>query len=257
MFNNKFAGLARGTAMTEIIPSLSGNKHEEGNPPRPMHGMDNAMIEGLERYAGVLVVRKLEQDEATAFQHLFHPKRKYRFVALSLLEFKWGLTQEIADICEDLALFDSDPEVRALAVMNLSRYYAGTGNIRIGVFLASLVYERNEDQRVREAAYWGLLSLSETPKIQRPWILDFRFPRDVNWRFVNSFLEIGTVPRAFLVLSVCGIIAAGILAFVVSTDAGALVAGIAAFVFVVHRAWACWVRRSRRNEVRRRTRICT
>jgi hypothetical protein len=238
--------------MTEIIPSLSGNEREEYDLQRPMHGMDKAIVEGLERYAGVLVVRKLEQNEATAFQHLFHPKRKYRFVALSLLELKWGLTQEIVDVCEDMALFDSDAEVRALAVMNLSRYYAASDNIRIGYFLASLVHERNEDNRVCEAAYWGLLSLSETPKIQRPWILDFRFPRDVNWSFVNSFLDVGTAARTFVVTSACGIIAAGILALVGSTSAAATVAGAAALVFIVHRAWVHWVRRFRRRGVRRR-----
>jgi len=220
-----------------------------------MHRMDEAIIKGLERYAGVLVVRKLEQDEATAFQHLFHPKRKYRFVALSLLELKWGLTQEIVDVCEDMALFDSDAEVRALAVMHLSRYYAASDNIRIGYLLASLVYERNEDKRVREAAYWGLLSLSATPKIkiQRPCILDFRFPRDVNWRFVNSYLEVGTAVGTFAVTSACGIIAAGILALVGLTSAGATVGGVAAFVFIVHRAWVHWVRRYHRRGVRRRT----
>jgi hypothetical protein len=155
------------------------------------------MIESLEEYSGKLVVRKLSCSESIAIQHLCHPRPKYRYAALCLLEWKWQLTQDVADLCEDLALSDPDLHVRHAAVMNLSAYYMRSGNMRIGNLLATIVYNEKEDMRVREGAYRVLFGLSEEFEWNRPPLFDFRFPADVDWAFVDSFVRQGTFARIF------------------------------------------------------------
>jgi hypothetical protein len=147
------------------------------------------MIESLEKYAGKLVVRKIAQSESIAYDHLKHARPKYRFAALLLIDIKWGLTQEIADICEDMALSDPDAYVRGLAASNLATYYMKTGNMRIGNLLAQIVYNEKEDATVRESAYRNLFWLPEELPSKRPAVFGFRFPADVDWAFVDCFVR--------------------------------------------------------------------
>jgi hypothetical protein len=147
------------------------------------------MIDSLERYAGKLVVRKIAQSEAIAFEHLKHPRPKYRYAALSLIYIKWGFTQEIADMCEDMALLDPDAYVRGLAASKLATYYMKTGNMRIGNLLAQIVYNEKEESTVRESAYRDLFWLPEELPSKRPAVFGFRFPADVDWAFVDCFVR--------------------------------------------------------------------
>jgi hypothetical protein len=77
--------------------------------------------------------------------------------------------------------------VRGLALLALARYYSRSGNLRIGDLLARIVYDEKEDLQVRSCGYTGLLSLPEDDSRCRWTSLDFRFPDDVDWTFVDSF----------------------------------------------------------------------
>jgi len=156
-------------------------------------------IEHLERYVGKSVVQRLVQEEHITIQHFNHPKPKYRVAALILLDIGWGLTQEVADRCEELAHSDPDANVRGVAVGMLARYYMMSGNLRIADMLARFVCDEKEDPGVRKAAYWSLFTLEETPTsvLERPSILAFQFPTDVNWVYVDSFLRLrSSIARA-------------------------------------------------------------
>jgi hypothetical protein len=151
----------------------------------------------LERHSGKLVVQKVGQNEATALEHLSHPKAKYRFAALDLLYIKWRLTQEAADICEDLVESDPDANVRALAATCLGSYYLGSGNRRISELLARIVSNVDENLEVRRSAYWSLFPLQENHRWERPNVLNFQFPQDVNWPFVDFCLRYNIIRRTF------------------------------------------------------------
>jgi hypothetical protein len=161
----------------------------------PEKSTTDEMLDGLEKQCGKLVVQKVGQSEEVAHQHLNHPKPKYRFAALYLIESKWGLTQDVADLCEELAVSDPDAHVRSLVADALGTYYMSSGNMRIGDLLARTVYNENEDFRVRQSAYWSLYSLQEEYVWDRPDILNFRFPENVDWAFVNSWLRQSLIKR--------------------------------------------------------------
>jgi hypothetical protein len=169
----------------------------------PEKSFTDGTIESLERHCGKLVVRKVGQSETIAYQHLSHPKPKYRSAALVLIYLKWGPTPEVADVCEEFVASDPDADVRALAATTLGRYYVGSGNMRIGDLLARIVYDDNEDRQVRQSAYWSLYSLQEEFDWDQPSILDFRFPDDIDWNFVGCFLRQSTIKR--LVRRLCRI----------------------------------------------------
>jgi hypothetical protein len=184
-------------AALKLLSRLAADFHLLRTDGFPEKSFTDRMIECLEQHCGMLVVQKVGQSETIAYQHLSHPKPKYRFAALELINLKWGPTPEVAEVCEYFIASDPDMHVRALAAITLADFYVGSGNIRIGDLLARIVYDDNEDPQVRQSAYWSLYYLQEEFDWDMPSILDFRFPDDVDWNFVGGFLRQSTVKHLF------------------------------------------------------------
>ena len=176
-----------------LLDKLGANFRKLNADGYPEKSMTDEMIKGLERHCGKLVVQKVGQNEAIAMEHLRHPKAKYRFAALDLIDWKWGVTQEVADICEELVVSDPDVSVRGLAAVRLGGYYSRSGNLRVGDLLARIVCKESENPQVRQSAYRALYWLPE----EFIWLppLDFRFPNDVDWEFVDSFVRQNPIKR--------------------------------------------------------------
>jgi hypothetical protein len=115
---------------------------------------------------------------------------RVRFAALAQAVLQGGVTQELADKCEVLARADSDADVRGVAVTCLSSFYRKQNNARIGALLASVVCDRDEHADVRWVAYSGLSHMpNEIDLAHSPHAPGFSFPRDIDWRWVKSFLN--------------------------------------------------------------------
>jgi hypothetical protein len=142
----------------------------------------------LVEYAGPIVRDFLHSKEAT-YRNLNERDPKIRFAALSVIDIKWGVTEQIVHLCEELARNDSDAKVRGVAVICLSGYYRKTGHPRIIKLLATISSSESESLEVRKAAYSGLFSLLEPDPLKWPLAPDFRFPNDVDWAFLNACLD--------------------------------------------------------------------
>jgi hypothetical protein len=142
----------------------------------------------LEEQSGP-IVRELARSKAATDQNFHHPDAKTRFAALSVADMIWGVTQEIADMCEELAVMDSDAKVRGAAVMCLKGYYRKTNLPRIVKLLATIVLNEKESVDVRDLAYSGLFFLREPDPLKWPLHHVFKFPDDVDWAFVGECLQ--------------------------------------------------------------------
>lgn len=113
-----------------------------------------------------------------------------RMVALEILLGVWRThtTSEFRQKCEQMAIEDSDPQVRSMAVIALGSVYENTNDPVVGKLLASLIKEHSLPSGIRESAYHSLYSLCGQ---SAAWIElnlnGFRFPNDVDWEFVNSY----------------------------------------------------------------------
>jgi hypothetical protein len=150
--------------------------------------VDEKIIKMLEEYAGPFV-RELALSRITTYQHLNNQDPKIRFAALALIHMNWGVTQQIADLCEKTARNDSDAKIRGLAITCLWSHYKEKSDSRIGKMLATIVCDEREDPDVREVAYRGLFYLREIVPAQLPSPLGFKFPDDIDWGFVYTFLQ--------------------------------------------------------------------
>jgi len=148
---------------------------------------NDLMIKRLEEYAGPLV-SELAQNRIMTTQYVNDGNPKLRFAALSLITTFWGVTEEIAEKCKDIAINDTDENVRGVAVICLYDYYKKKNNRIIGNLLASIVYDETEVSDVRRVAYEGLFHLREEHPLNWPLPIDFNFPNDVDWTFVDIFL---------------------------------------------------------------------
>jgi hypothetical protein len=153
-----------------------------------MNSLDVQMMKMLEDYSGP-IVRELAQSRAIAYQNISHSDARIRFAALSLIRTNWGVTQEIADTCEERAISDTDGKVRGAAVLCLSDYYQKTSHPRIVKLLATIVADEKEEFDVRDVAYSGLFFLLEPDPLKWPLGHRFSFPKDIDWVFVDNCLH--------------------------------------------------------------------
>jgi hypothetical protein len=100
----------------------------------------------------------------------------------------WEVTQQIADMCEDLAARDPDAKVRGAAITCLSLYYRKTNQPRILRLLAGIAIAETEALDVREVAYVGLFYLREPDVLKWRVPPRFKFPNDIDWPFLRGCL---------------------------------------------------------------------
>jgi len=137
-------------------------------------------------------LNSLLQDRGATEEYLTDADPLLRCGAIDLLQSYWGPDQRFLDVCEKMALEDRDQAVRQSALGSLIAYYEGTNNPRVGKILGGIVCQKSMDPEFREWAYEGLFMLQGLDIMTFPTVRKlrggFRFPEDVDWSFVNSFL---------------------------------------------------------------------
>lgn len=123
----------------------------------------------------------------TAERYLRSSDPRNRLAALFIIRYCWTLTPAFAEQCERMALEDCDEKVRSAALLFLATYYRDTTDRRVGKFVAELLCDAKQPLELRRVAYSslflirGILTVSDLSS-------DFRFPDNVDWSFVSTFL---------------------------------------------------------------------
>ncbi len=152
-----------------------------------------------EELAGPLLECLLESRTAT-LGHLSDEDRKLRLVSLLLLSEYWGLDPGDAPACERLALNDPDAEVASIALSCWGESLTNTNDPRSGKLFAVLVKDVTRPLDYRAVAYNCLfqlrgLPLESWPSMPGGIIFNARFPEEVDWKFVDTFLGPETMYR--------------------------------------------------------------
>jgi hypothetical protein len=88
-----------------------------------------------------------------------------------------------------MAAADPDIGVRQGAVVALASFYWATRDRRIGMLFAGIVRSESEPAELRLDAFRGLIWLRGLANVWKPLPVKLEFPRDVDWDFVDSFLQ--------------------------------------------------------------------
>lgn len=132
----------------------------------------------------------LQGPDATE-RYLEHEEENLRYVAISIMDFYWGPTRRSSDICVSLLSCVADIKVHSAALRLLGTYYAKTDDLAVGRLLASIVREDSRHLHLRRVAYLQLFRIRGMPFTVWPklWPAEFRFPEEVDWSFVDSFMR--------------------------------------------------------------------
>jgi hypothetical protein len=133
------------------------------------------------------------RSRAYAVQLLNSPHVQARLGALVVLSEHWKDNADLASEFMRVARCDPDEEVRAVALQCVGQCHQGTDDRDVGLLLARIVTNNREPARVRAGAYCALYTLRDLPHRWPGFYAEppcpFRFPEDVDWSFVNSFLN--------------------------------------------------------------------
>lgn len=151
--------------------------------------LTNGMRITFERLAGEYASEMLKSESASQ-SFLAHPNPDVRQAALFALKNHWKSTERLTECCERMVFDDNDVKVRSLALATLAGCYINSNDRKVGEFAARIALDQNQPEALRFTAYRVLSMIRQTP-ITDSLILysdEFRFPEDVDWNFVNSFL---------------------------------------------------------------------
>jgi hypothetical protein len=140
-------------------------------------------------------VRQLAGPHLSVMLHSSEDAEKYlessepslRQAAIHLLYHYWGQRDAYADRYEQIAMSDSDDNVRSRALGLLGSCYCYSRDRRISRMLANVVLDRKEADNIRLGAYAALLCSQGYPT-EAGTMFPVSFPDDVNWTFVESCL---------------------------------------------------------------------
>jgi hypothetical protein len=138
------------------------------------------------KYAGPYFDQMLRSCKAT-WDYLTHPDARARLGALAMIRDYWKPTADFAQLCEKMACEDDDLNVRCIALNCLISCYYGTWDVRIGRWLAGVVRDETQPPMFRKLAYTMLFTVRAIA--EHPHAHTLRFPEQVDWEFVNSFLR--------------------------------------------------------------------
>lgn len=133
------------------------------------------------------------RDPGLAISWLDEADPNKRVAGLSSLVDRLGPAPWLLQKCEQLAFADPDQEVRDVALGCLGSLCHGTHDQKLGEKFAAIVGCESERPERRYLAYNNLFRLrgdswDSWPVLTKPWV-SFRFPDDVDWALVNSFLR--------------------------------------------------------------------
>lgn len=129
-----------------------------------------------------------------AVSQLQHPDAKQRAAAVYAITDKWRRAKEFAPSWVALLGAESDPDLRKALLAGVVEGLSGTEDVACCARLAALVQDQSLPEEDRFLAYNGLYEVcgmpSQTWPIAREALEDrpFRFPDDVDWTFVRSFM---------------------------------------------------------------------
>lgn len=140
---------------------------------------------------------RLYQSRNSAESYLTDEDPKLRLAAVIVIAHHWGLDAAFKNACDKLLKEDSDADVRLYALSYLAYGCYHTDDAAVGKKIGEIIYDNSEPRRLRLAAYHALFHLralahATVAKKNRPTTRGFRFPEDVDWRFVDTFLFGGT-----------------------------------------------------------------
>jgi hypothetical protein len=150
--------------------------------------MERGMRQRWEELGGTHVPSMLE-SRSSAESYLEDSDANLRTVALFILKDHWKPDERFGRMCERMALEDSDLNVRKLALATLAGCFSDTDDPRVGKLLASMVYDASLPESLRLTAYRSLFTVRPSPIATMIAIGSARFPADVDWEFVDSFLN--------------------------------------------------------------------
>src|SRR5260370_32331415 len=119
-------------------------------------------------------------------EYLNSADARLRLAALQMIEIYWERMGEVSQVCERLAFKDSDLEVRRRALSALGECHLASYDFKIGKQLAEMIHDETQPSILRTAAYGTLYRIRDLLFLN---MSSFHFPDDIDWAFVNSFLE--------------------------------------------------------------------
>jgi hypothetical protein len=119
--------------------------------------------------------------------YLNHADPHARLAALLFLRDSGQRPPDFSQVCERLAFEDTDLNVRCCALTGLGLFHWRTSDISVGRLLAGFARDETQPDLFRKLAYFNLFSI--TGKEEHPDLQNLRFPADVDWKFVESFLQ--------------------------------------------------------------------
>lgn len=127
---------------------------------------------------------------------LRHEDASVRGAAIQVLGFYWQ-RDGYRGVAEEMISGETDPEVRAAALMAWAAYYANSRDPRVMRRLDAILRDVGEDEFVRASAYPALLSVGALPKTQWPRDLDVfgDIAGGVAWPLVERLMQ-GLTPPA-------------------------------------------------------------
>jgi tetratricopeptide (TPR) repeat protein len=127
---------------------------------------------------------------------LTHADAAVRRVAIEVLARHWNAISPgpLRTRLEEIAFADPDLGVRTSALSAVTWSYRESGDARLGALLAIVLCDESMPLEFRRIAYIGLLSLRPISCLVRfnPFArpqVRVRIPEDVNWRYVDAFLD--------------------------------------------------------------------
>lgn len=133
---------------------------------------------------------RMYESRAWAVSYLRHPDPEVRRCALAALACHWGREAAIGP-CEQLLFFDPSEDVRQAAMTYLGACYFYTDDVRVRRIAAKIVRDASQAHGLRLTAYKSLFIISRSPRQggeSGPLASSFRFPEDVDWKFVDDAL---------------------------------------------------------------------
>lgn len=145
--------------------------------------------ESWTKLAGPELGKMMRSASETAL-YLTNPNPQLRETALYVLKDHWGLNMSLATTLKRMACEDDDEIVRSIALLYLGCLYKGSNDASIGRLLAACVKDKSLPLGMRTNAYQGLFFLRGLSSAHWPrsWSPKWRFPAEVDWAFVNSFI---------------------------------------------------------------------
>lgn len=129
---------------------------------------------------------RVTNSRSEAEQCLCHADKNVRIAALESLQDVWqAKDMRFQAACKRMIVDDCDEEVKAVAINCLAKCHEGTNEESVAKWLAGFVKNDSLSTTMRTAAYFGLLVLAGDFQRHPELILDFAFPDNVDWSFVD------------------------------------------------------------------------